>query len=179
MKIVSIVAAVLLLAGPAVAQAPDGVHVMMPNGNSYYQSTAASGSLSGGGATCTWSTEDGLATVTFTGAYTTSWIHPYFDMYWFNTPATTPIALHVTSTGGGAYSFILPYNTGAWNYAAAETGLVGDWAFGHYIPPSDRFDCEIDLSTQSSAYDVTFVFEWGAGVDTEDATWSGVKALFQ
>jgi hypothetical protein len=179
MKMFPIVAIMLLLAAGAAAQAPNGVSVIMPNGNSFFQSTATSGTLSGGGATCTWSTQDGHATVTFTGSYTTSWMHPSFNMYWFDTSTIIPMALDVTSSGSGAYGFSLPYNTGAWNYAANETGLVGDWAFGHYIPASSRFDCDAELAAQSTSWDVTFTFNWGEGVAAEASTWGAVKSLYR
>lgn len=181
-RVIVVLLALILCAAVAQAQAPGLVHVMLPNGNNYVQSTAANGTLSSGGITCTWSTGANSATVNFTGNYTTGWIHPSVDLGWFWSADNLPVAVTVTCNGpNGTYDFgcpFLPSGT-SWDWSHNQSDLSGDWGWGTYLPSCDRFDIEVGLNDQGVDYDLTIYFEWGAGVPNAATTWGAMKALYR
>lgn len=172
---------VLALAATAVAQTPGMVDVVLPSGGSFVESTATSGTLSGNGITCTWTTGANSATFHLTGAYTTSWMDPTIDVAWFNTGQPCPMAVTFTSSGSGTYNIEPPfYPTGTgWVMDWYQSGMSGDMVWGNIFPPCERFDMGISLHSQSVAYDLTMSMEWGAGVATEPNTFGAVKSLFR
>jgi len=170
---------ILLFACAASAQTPGSVHIMLPNGNSFVQSTATSGTLSSGGITCTWTTTSNSASITFVGNYTTSWIHPSIDLAWFNTSGTLPMAVQITHAEAGTYDFAAPFNTGAWDSSIDFNGLSGNWAWGNVFPACSRFDLDFGLNDQGTAYDLTIEVQWGEGVAAGASTWGGVKTLYR
>ncbi len=177
-----LVAAILAAATTtAFAQAPGMVHIMLPNGNDFVQSSAASGTLSSGGITCTWTSGANSATVTFVGNYTTTWIDPAVDLAWFSTSGVFPITVTVTSAGTGTYDFRAPFlvSGGSWNNSLAQPGVVGNLEFGQNFPPFSRMDIDIELLDQGVDYDVTIEYAWGPGVPADQGAWGGVKALFR
>jgi hypothetical protein len=170
--------AVLACAAPVFAQAPNGVHVVLPDGNSYVQSTNTSGTLSHNGMTCTWATTASSATINFSGTYTTTWQHPSIDLYWFSSPEM-PLAVSITEAGVGTYDFAAPFNTGTWDNSINFDDLSGDWAWGNRFPECSRFDLDINLNDQSTTYDTTIEVHWGEGVAADADSWSGIKALYR
>lgn len=174
-----IVLCLLTLAGGASAQSPGMFHVLLPNGGSFVETDAPSGTLSSGGITCVWSSGTNSATFTLIGNYTTSWMHPSVDLAWFSTSAELPMVVTVTEPGTGTYDFAAPVNTGTWDTSIDMNGLSGDWSYSHVFPVASRFDLDFGLNDQGTDYDMSVLIEWGEGVaDTPDC-WAGVKALYR
>jgi hypothetical protein len=173
---------ILFLATGALAQAPNGVHVMVPNGNNYIQSTATSGSLTSGGITVTWDVQANSATVNFQGNYSTQWIDPYFDIYWFSSPEDLPFSGQVVcNSPSGNYDFSLPFKPVGedWNHLHDNFDHSGDLDFGTYLPACSRFDFTAEVIQEGVDYDITMNLEWGTGVDTQDETLDMIKALYR
>ena len=157
------------------------VDVILPSGGNFVQSSATSGSLSGNGITCTWTSGASSATFHLVGAYTTSWMDPVIDVAWFSTDQSCPMAVTITSSGSGTYNIEPPYyptGTG-WVMDWYQSGLSGDMGWGGVFPPRERFDMGISLHSQSVVYDLTMTMEWGAGVATDRSTWGAVKSLYR
>ena len=170
---------ILLIAAAAGAQTPGSVHIMLPDGNSFVQSTATSGTLSSGGITCTWTTTSNSASINFVGNYTTTWIHPSIDLAWFNTSGELPMAVQITHAEAATYDFAAPFNTGSWDSSIDYNDLSGNWQWGNVFPVCSRFDLDIGLNDQSMAYDMTIEVQWGEGVAAGASTWGGVKTLYR
>lgn len=183
MKLFMLSFAALMLVGiPAFAQAPGGVHVVVPNGVSYYQSSALAGSLTGsGGLNITWDVASTSATVTITGTFTTSWLNPKFNIYWFSSPDNLPFVCHVVSNSADAWNFSAPFmpSGGSWDHSLSQSGVTGNLDFGYHYPACARFDLEITPVDQGVPYDMTIYMEWGPGTDTVAASFGSVKTLYR
>lgn len=172
--------AVQFLAIPVFAQAPGSVHVMLPNGNDFVQSTATTGTLSSGGVTFNWAVGASVATITISGSFTTSWIYPAIDIAWFSTSNQMPIRANITSNAGGSYDLRVPFivPAGQWDHSLSKADQTGSQIWGYVYPAFSRMDFEIELNDQSTPYDLVIEMEWGAGVPAGEASFGAVKALY-
>lgn len=170
-----------LPAGGAVAQTPDVVQVVVPDGGSSLQSTDLSGSLTDGQFTCTWTVGSNSAVFNFTEAFhSTIYVHPMIRLNWLDVSAPLPMHVAVTSSGPGVYAFVGEYTDPQVGWISIyEPVLSGDWEFGQEWGVCDEVQLEFALDSMDVVYDLQIAIEWGPGVAVEPATWGTIKAIYR